>query len=74
MPLLLYISLGFGAIALSLLVLAILWPELKRDEAYNLLMQVRPPTELIGMRGRCVAVIGVLRIDTIGINGVCMLG
>lgn len=56
MPLLLYISLGFGAIALSLFMLAILWPELKRDEAYNLLMQVRPPTELIGMRGRCVAV------------------
>lgn len=56
MYLLLCISCGFGAISLSLLVLAILWPELKRDEALNLLMQVRPPVELIGMRGRCVVV------------------
>lgn len=56
MCLLLCISVGFGAIALSLWALAILWPELKRDEALNLLMQVRPPVELIGMRGRCVAV------------------
>lgn len=56
MYLLLYISCGFGAIALSLWGLAILWPEKKKDEAYNLLMQVRPPVELIGMRGRCVAV------------------
>lgn len=53
---LLYISLGLTAIVLSLLVLAICWPEYKRDVAYNLLMQVRPPVELIGMRGRCVAV------------------
>jgi hypothetical protein len=37
-------------------VLAISWAENKRDEAHNLLMQVRPPVELIGMRGRCVAV------------------
>lgn len=56
MCLLLYISLGFGTITLSLWVLAILWPEQKKDEAYDLLMQVYPPTELIGMRGRCVAV------------------
>lgn len=55
MYLLLYISCGFAAITLSLMVLAI-WPETKRDEALNLLMQVRPPAELIGMRGRCVAV------------------
>lgn len=48
MYLLLYISLGFAAIALSLMVLAILWPERKADEADYLLMQVRPPTELIG--------------------------
>lgn len=56
MYLLLCISGGFAAISLSLLVLAISWAEYKRDEAYNLLMQVRSPTELIGMRGRCVAV------------------
>ena len=56
MFLLLCISEGFAAIALSLLVLAILWAERKADEAYNLLMQVRPPVELIGMRGRCVVV------------------
>lgn len=56
MYLLLCISLGFAAISISLLVFAILWAELKRDEAHNLLMQVRPPAELIGMRGRCVAV------------------
>lgn len=56
MCLLLYISLGFGAIALSLLVLAILWPERKADEAYNLFMQARPPIVLIGMRGGRVAV------------------
>jgi hypothetical protein len=56
MYLLLCISCGFGAISLSLWVLAILWPERKADEAYNLFMQVRPPAELIGMRGRCVAV------------------
>lgn len=53
---LLCISGGFATISLSLFVLAILWPEMKRDEAYNLLMQVRPPTELIGMRGRCAVV------------------
>jgi hypothetical protein len=53
MYLLLCISCGFSAISLSLVVLAILWAELKSDEAYNLLMQVRPPIELIGMRGRC---------------------
>jgi hypothetical protein len=53
---LLCISGGFGTISLSLFVLAILWPEMKRDEAYNLLMQVRPPVELIGMRGRCAVV------------------
>lgn len=53
---LLYIAMGFGAISLSLLVLAILWPEMKMDEAYNLFMQVRPPAELIGMRGRCAVV------------------
>lgn len=56
MYLLFYISGGFAVISLSLLVLAILWPETKRDEAYNLLMQVRPPAELIGMRGRCAVV------------------
>lgn len=56
MYLLLCISGGFAAISLSLLVFATLGPELKRDEALNLLMQVRPPVELIGMRGRCVAV------------------
>ena len=56
MCLLLCMSLGFAAISLSLVVLAILWAELKSDEAYNLLMQVRPPTELIGMRGRCAVV------------------
>lgn len=56
MYLLLYISFGFAAIALSLLLFATWWPELKRDEAYNLFMQVRPPVELIGMRGRRVAV------------------
>ena len=56
MCLLLYISLGLSVIALSLWVLAMLWPEKKKDEALNLLMQVRPPAELIGMRGRCVAV------------------
>lgn len=56
MCLLLYISGGFAAISLSLLVLAILWPERKADEVYNLLMQVRPPAELIGMRGRCAVV------------------
>lgn len=53
---LLCISGGLAAIALSLCVLAILWPERKGDEAYNLLMQVRPPAELIGMRGRCAVV------------------
>ena len=74
MYLLLCISCGFGAISLSLLVLAILWPELKRDEAFNLLMQVRPPVELIGMRGRCVEYIGTLLTDTTDINGVYMLG
>ena len=56
MRLLLYISLGLGAISLSLQVLAILWPESKRDESSILLSQVRPPVELIGMRGRCVVV------------------
>lgn len=56
MYLLLYISGGFATISLSLLVLAILWPERKADEAYNLLMHVRPPAELIGMRGRCAVV------------------
>lgn len=56
MCLLLYISLGYIAIALSLWALAISWAENKKDEAHNLLMQVHPPTELIGMRGRCVAV------------------
>ena len=56
MYLLLCISGGFAAISLSLLVLATWWPEWKRDEALNLLMQVSPPVELIGMRGRCVAV------------------
>lgn len=53
---LLYISLGLTAIALSLLLLATWWAEYKRDIALNLLMQVHPPVELIGMRGRCVAV------------------
>lgn len=56
MFLLLCIACGFSAISLSLLVLATWWPEYKRDEAYNLLMQVCPPVELIGIRGRCVAV------------------
>lgn len=56
MCLLLYISLGLNVIALSLWGLAILWPEREKDEAYNLLMQVRPPAELIGMRGRCAVV------------------
>ena len=56
MYLLLCISYGFAAIASSLGVLAILWPEKKKDEAHNLLMQVRPPAELIGMRGRCAVV------------------
>lgn len=56
MYLLLYISMGFASISLSLWVLAILWPEWKADEVYNLLMQVRPPVELIGMRGRCAVV------------------
>ena len=56
MCLLLCLSLGLSAIALSLWVLAMLWPEKKKDEAHNLLMQVRPPAELIGMRGRCVVV------------------
>lgn len=56
MCLLLYISLGFAAISFSLTILAILWPEMKRDEAYDLLMQVCPPAELIGMRGRCAVV------------------
>lgn len=56
MYLLLYISCGLGAIAISLLMLAILWPERKRDEAHNLLMQLRPPAELIRMRGRCAVV------------------
>lgn len=56
MYLLLYISLGFAAISLSLMLLATWRPESKRDEAYNLLLQLRPPVVLIGMRGRCVAV------------------
>jgi hypothetical protein len=56
MWILLCISWVFGTIALSLWVFAISWAENKKDEAYNLLMQVRPPAELIGMRGRCVAV------------------
>lgn len=56
MCLLLYTSLGLTALTLSLWALAILWPERKKDEAHNLLMQVRPPAELIGMRGRCVVV------------------
>ena len=56
MYLLLCISWGFAAISLSLWVFAISWAENKRDEAHNLLMQVRPPTELIGMRGRCAVV------------------
>ena len=56
MYLLLYMSCGLGTIALLLMVFAILWPEMKRDEAFNLLMQMRPPVELIGMRGRCVVV------------------
>ena len=47
---------GFAVISLSLLVFAILWPEMKGDEAHNLLMQVHPPAELIRMRGRCVVV------------------
>lgn len=56
MYLLFCISGGFAVISLSLLVFAILWPEMKGDEAHNLLMQVRSPVELIGMRGRCVVV------------------
>lgn len=56
MDLLLYISLGFSTITLLLWGLAIFWAENKSDEAYNLFMQVRPPTELIGMRGRCAVV------------------
>lgn len=56
MFLLLYISLGFAAISISLLVFATLGPELKRDETLNLLMQERSPVELIRMRGRCVVV------------------
>lgn len=56
MCLLFYISLGLSAITLSLWALAILWPEREKDEAHNLLMQVRPPVELIGMRGRCAVV------------------
>lgn len=56
MYLLLYISIGLVSITLSLWMLAILWPERKKDEAHNLLMQVRPPVELIGMRGRCAVV------------------
>ena len=56
MYLLLCISWVFGTIALSLWVFAISWAENKRDEAHKLLMQVRPPAELIGMRGRCVVV------------------
>jgi hypothetical protein len=56
MCLLLYISLGLSAIVLSLWVLAILWPEKKKNEAHNFLMQVRPPAELIGIRGRCAVV------------------
>ena len=56
MCLLLYISLGFATISFSLTILAILWPERKGEEAYNLLMQVCPPAELIGMRGRCAVV------------------
>lgn len=47
---------GLSAISLSLCVLAILWTERKRDEAYYLWMQVRPPVELIRMRGRCALV------------------
>ena len=56
MYLLLYISCGLAAIAQLLWLLIILWPEKKGDEAYNLLMQVRPPAEPIGMRGRCAVV------------------
>lgn len=56
MRLLIYISLGFSAISFSLSILAILWPERGKNEAYNLLMQVCPPTELIGMRDRCAVV------------------
>ena len=56
MRLLLYIALGLGAIALSLQMLATLWPERIRDESSILLRQVRPPVELIGMRGRCAVV------------------
>jgi hypothetical protein len=56
MYLLLYISIGLSAIVLLLWGLAILWPEKKKNDAYNLLMQVRPPAELIGMRGRCAVV------------------
>lgn len=56
MCLLLYISSGLAYISLSLWALALFWIERKKDEAYNLLMQVRPPAELIGMRGRCAVV------------------
>lgn len=56
MYLFLYIAMGLAPISLSLWVLAILWPERKADEVYKLFMQVRPPAELIGMRGICVAV------------------
>lgn len=56
MYLLFCISGGFAVISLSLWGLAILWPEKKKDDAHNLLMQVHPPAELIGMRGRCAVV------------------
>lgn len=56
MCLLIDISLGFGAIALSLWSLAILWSEKKEDEARNLLRRILPPAELIGMKGRCAVV------------------
>lgn len=56
MCLLLYISVGLSAIALLLWGLAIFWAEKKQDEIYNLCMKVRPPAELIGMRGRCAVV------------------
>lgn len=56
MYLLLYISIGLSAIVLSLWGLALFWAEKKQDDAHNLLMQVRPPAELIGMRGRCAVV------------------
>ena len=53
---LLYISLGFSAITLSLGACNIVALKRKKDEAHNLLMQVHPPAELIGMRGRCAVV------------------